>query len=219
MRAVQYPALAWPWVGLLLCLALVGQEYLVHTAGANAPLTIYHLVVMAVGVTSLALVALPPRRLGYFLGFAVCAGLMGYALYLQYGPQALEPCPLCMFQRVCVIAMGIVFLIAAIHNPGRVGATGYALLQVIIGGAGVALATRQVWLQSLPKDEVPACGMGLSYMLDSLPFTDVVKKVLEGSGECAEKGWVFLHLSIAGWTLVFFIAMIVASIALIRRGP
>jgi protein dithiol:quinone oxidoreductase len=218
MKSMRYPSLAWPWIGLLLCLALVGQEYLVQTAGLNAPLTIYHLVVMAVGVTSLALVALPPRRLGYFLGFFVCAGLMAYALYLQYG-QGLEPCPLCMFQRVCVIAMAVVFLIAAIHNPGRVGAAAYALLQVIIGGAGLALATRQVWLQSLPKDEVPACGMGLSYMLDSLPFTDVVKKVLEGSGECAEKGWVFLHLSIAGWTLVFFIAMIVASVALVRRGP
>jgi disulfide bond formation protein DsbB len=218
MKAGQYPSLAWPWVGLLLCVALIGQEYLVQTAGGNAPLTVFHLAVMAVGVTSLALLILPPRRVGYFLGFAVCAGLIAYALYLQYG-EGLEPCPLCIFQRICVIAMGIVFLLAAMHNPGRGGATAYAFLQAIIGGAGVALATRQVWLQSLPKDEVPACGMGLSYMLDSLPFTDVIKKVLEGSGECAEKGWVFLHLSIAGWTLVFFIAMIVASIALIRRSP
>ena len=148
----------------------------------------------------------------------MCAGLIGYALYLQY-VGGLEPCPLCVFQRICVIGMGLVFVIAAIHNPGRLGATAYALLQLITGGAGIALAARQVWLQSLPKDQVPACGMGLSYMLDTLPFTDVFRKVLEGSGECAEKGWEFLHLSIAGWTLVFFVAMIVASFALIRREP
>jgi protein dithiol:quinone oxidoreductase len=90
-------------------------------------------------------------------------------------------------------------------------------VQLIIGGAGAALAGRQVWLQSLPKDQVPACGMGLDYMLDTLPFTDVLRKVLEGSGECAEKSWEFLHLSIAGWTLVFFIAMTAASFALVRR--
>ena len=216
MKSANYPALTWPWIGLLLCCALVGQEYVRQAAGPDAPLTVYNVVIMTVGVTSLALLVLPPRRIAYLLGFAVCAGLIGYALYLQYG-AGLEPCPLCVFQRICVIGMGIVFLVAAIHNPGRTGATGYALLQLAIGGTGAGLAARQVWLQSLPKDEVPACGMGLNYMLDTLPLTDVVRKVLEGSGECAEKGWEFLHLSIAGWTLVFFVAMIVATFALTRR--
>ena len=79
------------------------------------------------------------------------------------------------------------------------------------------MARGQVWLQSAPKDQVPSCGMGLSYMMENLPFTDVLTKVVEGSGECAEKGWEFLHLSIAGWTLVFFIAMIASTFALIRR--
>ena len=88
---------------------------------------------------------------------------------------------------------------------------------MLIGGAGAAIAARQVWLQSLPKDQVPACGMGLDYMLETLPFSDVLQKVFEGSGECAEKGWEFLHLSIAGWTLVFFVAMIAVSFALVRR--
>jgi disulfide bond formation protein DsbB len=216
MKAANYPALPWPWVGLLLCCALVGQEYVRQAAGPEAPLTVYNIAIIAVGVTSLALLVLPPRRLAYLLGFAVCAGLMAYALYLQYG-VGLEPCPLCIFQRICVIGMGLVFLIAAFHNPGRAGATGYALLQLVIGGAGAGFAARQVWLQSLPKDQVPACGMGLDYMLDTLPFTDVLRKVLEGSGECAEKSWEFLHLSIAGWTLVFFIAMTAVSFALIRR--
>ena len=216
MNNRSYPSLTWPWVGLLLCLALLGQEYLLQATGSNAPLTAYRITLMAVAVASLALILLPPRRIGYLLGFLVCVGLMGYALYLQY-VEGLEPCPLCMLQRICVMAMGVVFLIAALHNPGRAGAGVYALLQLLIGGVGAAIAARQVWLQSLPKDQVPACGMGLNYMLETLPFTDALRQVLEGSGECAEKGWEFLHLSIAGWTLVFFVAMIVASFALIRR--
>ena len=216
MNASRYPSLTWPWVGLLLCLALLGQEYLLQATGANAPLTAYRIALMAVGVTSLALIALPRRRLGYLLGFVVCAGLMAFALYLQFGLD-LEPCALCTLQRVAVIAMGVVFLAAAFHNPGRAGATLYALVQLVLGGIGAALAGRQVWLQSLPKDQVPACGMSLDYMLDTLPLTETLRKVFEGSGECAEKSWEFLHLSIAGWTLVFFIAMIAASFALIRR--
>jgi disulfide bond formation protein DsbB len=216
MNSPRYPSLAWPWVGLLLCLALLGQEYLLLATGPNASLTAYRITLMVVGVTSLALILLPPRRIGYVLGFLVCVGLMGYALYLQYVLN-LDPCPLCVLQRVCVIAMGLIFLLAAFHNPGRTGATVYALLLLFVGGAGAALATRQVWLQSLPKDQVPSCGMSLNYMLETLPFTDVLNKVFAGSGECAEKNWEFLHLSIAGWTLVFFVAMIAAAFAFVRR--
>ena len=216
MSVTRYASLAWPWVGLLLCLALLGQEYLLLALGPNPPLTVYRLVVMAVGLTSLALVLLPPRRIAYVLAFFVCGGLIAYSLYLQY-IDGLNPCPLCIFQRVCVIGMGLIFLVGVFHNPGRTGAAVYAVLQLVIGGAGIALAARQVWLQSLPKDQVPACGMGLSYMMETLPLTDVVKKVFQGSGECAEKGWEFLHLSIAGWTLVFFTALVVTAFAVIRR--
>ena len=216
MMPSRYPSIAWPWVGVLLCVALLGQEYLLQVTGPNAPLTAYRVVLMAVGVTSAVLVLLPPRRIGYVLGFLVCLGLLGWAYYLQYGMD-LEPCPLCIIQRVCFAGMGLVFLVAIFHNPGRAGATVYALLQLLIGGFGAAVAMRQVWIQSLSKGEVPSCGMSLDYMLETLPLTETIRKVFEGSGECAEKSWVFLHLSVAGWALVFFIALVVASFALIRR--
>jgi disulfide bond formation protein DsbB len=214
----RYVPLPWPWLGFLLAIALVGQEALLHWFGTAPAINeaAYRVGVMSLGVACLALILLPPRRVAYMLGFLMCAALIGWALWLQYG-EGLEPCPLCMFQRVAVIAAGIVFLIAAIQNPFRPGAALYALLILVIAGAGAGFAARQIWLQALPKDQVPACGMGLHYMMDTLPFMDVVVKVLQGSGECAEKGWVFLGLSIAGWTFVFFAAMIVAAIALIRR--
>jgi disulfide bond formation protein DsbB len=203
----RYATVQWPWIGLLLCLALLGQEALL--AGIRV-------LVITVGVVSLALVLLPPRRIAYLIAFLICVALMGWALWLQYH-EGLDPCPLCIFQRVAVMAAGIVFLIAFIHNPGRTGAVIYAGLITLAAGAGAAFAGRQIWLQSLPKDQVPACGMGLNYMLESFPLVDVIKRVLAGSGECAEKAWVFVDLSIAGWTFVFFIAMIVGAFALARR--
>jgi disulfide bond formation protein DsbB len=213
----RYASIPWPWIGLLLCLALIGQEALL--ANVHGPSLVesgYRILVVAIGVLSLALLLLPPRRIAYLIAFLVCTGLIAWALWLQYH-EGLDPCPLCIFQRVAVIAAGVIFLLAFIHNPGRRGAWAYAALIVVAAGAGLAFAGRQVWLQALPKDQVPACGMGLSYMLDSLPLLDVVKKVFAGSGECAEKAWVFMGLSIAGWTFVFFVAMIVAAIALARR--
>src|SRR6185369_16387043 len=113
--------------------------------------------------------------------------------------------------------VGIVFLIAAVHNPGRIGAIVYAILTLAIAGFGALTAARHVWIQSLPKGEVPACGMGLNYMLETLPFTDVLNRVFQGSGECAEVAWTFLGLAIPGWTLVFFVALIAAAFALVRR--
>ena len=215
---IRYRAVPWPWLGFLVAIAVVSNEALLRWFGGVPAINeaAYRVAIMTLGVASLVLILLPPRRLAYALGFLVCAGLMGWALWLQYGLE-LDPCPLCIFQRVCVIAVGVIFLIAAIHNPERPGAALYALLTLLVAGAGAALAGRQIWLQALPKDQVPACGMGLSYMMESMPWLDVFTRVLKGTGECAEKAWVFLGLSIAGWTFVFFVGMIVAAIALIRR--
>ena len=215
---MRYAEVPWPWAGLTIALVLLAQEALVKLVGdsPSLALTSWRILVMTIGVTSFSLIILPPRRPAYLLGFAVCAALMGWALWLQYGLN-LDPCPLCALQRMAVIALGVVFLVAGVHNPGRLGAGIYAGLSVIIGLFGAVTAARHVWIQSLPKDEVPACGMGLNYMLETMPLADVLEKVFKGSGECAEVGWNLLGLAIPAWTLVFFIAMMVAAIVLVRR--
>ena len=144
-----------------------------------------------------------------FAAFAACAAMMAYALYSQHY-LLLDPCPLCIFQRVAVVALGIVFLLAAIHNPGRLGSAVYALLVAAAALAGAGVAGRHVWLQNLPPDKVPACGPGLDFMLDAFPFAEVLNMVLSGSGECAETSWVFLGLTMPAWV---FIAVVLLGIA------
>ena len=214
----RYAPIPWPLAGIFVAIVLVGFDLLLAALGANPPLaqSAYRMLVWTIGLSSLALLLLPGRRLAYLLGFLVCAGLMGWALWLQYGLE-LEPCPLCVFQRVAVITTGVVFLVAAIHNPGRGGAAFYALLTVVASGIGAGLAAWHVWIQAQPKGSVAACGMGLDYMLETLPLTDVISRVLKGSGECAEQGWLFLGLAIPAWTFVFFIALIAVAFALVRR--
>jgi protein dithiol:quinone oxidoreductase len=113
-----------------------------------------------------------------------------------------EPCPLCIFQRVAVIAMGLVFLAAALQGPGGAGRRVYGLLLVVAAAGGAVVAGRHLWLQSLPPERVPACGPGLDYMLESFPFTEMLQTVLSGSGECAEINWRLLGLAMPGWVLI-----------------
>jgi len=156
-------------------------------------------------------------RLGYAAGFLVCAGLMGFALYLQYYEYQ-DPCPLCLLQRVVFIVLMALFLVAALHGPGRVGATVYGGLLFVVAAIGAVIATRHVWLQHLPKDRVPECGPGLEFMLRKFPLTQALEKVLTGSGECAEAGWTLLGLTIAGWSLLWFVLLGAFALYLLWLG-
>lgn len=160
--------------------------------------------------------ALPSSRIVFLIVFLGCAFLMGVALYMEHAMQ-LEPCPLCIFQRVMVIATAIVALIGAIHNPGISGIKIYGGLSVLTAAGGAGLSMRQLWLQSLPEDAVPACGPGLDYLMDVFPLTEVLTMVLSGDGTCAEVVWEFLGISIPGWTLVGFIGLIAIGVFQIAR--
>ena len=154
---------------------------------------------------------MPSRRILNLAGFAVCCGLMGFALFAQH-VLLLDPCPLCVFQRVAVISIGLIFLVAALHNPSGAGRIVYGLLLALAAVAGAAVAGRHAWLQQLPPDEVPSCGPGLDYMLETLPFTEMLSTVFKGSGECAEIVWQFLGLSMPAWVFIWMTALGVAGV-------
>ncbi|MEX0943384.1 MAG: disulfide bond formation protein B [Pseudomonadales bacterium] len=160
--------------------------------------------------------ALPDSRIIYFLLAVGCVGAMAAALYMEHA-MGLEPCPLCIFQRVFVIVAGTIALIAALHNPRQLGIKIYGGLVTLSAVIGGGIAIRQLWLQSLPEDQVPACGPSLDYLLDVFPLTEVINMVLSGDGSCAEVQWTFLGLSIPGWTLVGFIGLAAIGIFQIVR--
>jgi disulfide bond formation protein DsbB len=155
------------------------------------------------------------RQRSLFIGaFFVCVALMAAALTMQYALR-LEPCPLCIIQRVLVIAFGGVVLVAALHDPQVIGRRVYGVLVVVLGVLGMVVAGRHVWLQNLPADQVPECGPGLDYLLEAFPLTEAMSLVFRGSGECAEVQWAFLGLTIPGWTLVVFAGFTIFGLLLI----
>ncbi len=160
-------------------------------------------------------VVITSRRI-YAACFVACVGLMGFALYLQH-VQKLDPCPLCIFQRIVIIVLGVVSLAAFAHNPAGWGRRVYAGMALALSAAGAGLAARHVWIQSFP--DAVECGPGLGYMLEQFPLTEVFSKVLKGSGDCADVLWTFLGLSIPGWTLVVFAVFVILSLAFMIRPP
>jgi disulfide bond formation protein DsbB len=135
-----------------------------------------------------------------------CAGMLAYAFYAEH-ILGLEPCPLCMFQRVAVLLVGLVAIAGALHAPGSLGTRLYGVGGFLAAGLGVAIAGRHLWLQSLPKDQLPSCAPPLDFMWDNFPFGQMLKTVLMTSGECANIDWQFLGLSMPFWTLTCFVAL------------
>jgi len=150
-------------------------------------------------------------RFFFLIIVLVCAGLLGYGYYLQF-VEGLEPCPLCIFQRVAYITVLAVAFIGMLHGPGRIASMLYSGLIGLAALTGAVIAARQVWLQHLPPDQVPECGPGLDFMLEVFPLIEAIGMVFSGSGECAEVGWTFLSLSIAEWSLVCFTVLALAGI-------
>ena len=136
-----------------------------------------------------------------FLGAAACALLLVYAYYAQHFLH-LEPCPLCIFQRVGIFALGVVFLLAAAHDPVSTGRRIYAAALVLVALATCGVALRHLYIQSLPPGSVPACGASLDFMLKVFPLSEVLTRVLSGSGECAKIEWRFLGLAMPAWVLI-----------------
>ena len=162
--------------------------------------------------------ALPTPRGAFLIVAAICAALLGYGYWLQY-VERLDPCPLCLVQRGFFYAVGGVALLAGLHGPRRAGTLLYSLLMLLFAAGGAAAAGRQVWLQHLPPEKVPACGPDLFFMLNNFPLGDVVQRLIRGTGECAVVDWKFLGLSIAGWALLWFVAFGAYALWLAFRNP
>jgi disulfide bond formation protein DsbB len=150
---------------------------------------------------------MPSKRILNVMAFLACAGMMAFALFVQH-VLLMEPCPLCVLQRVAVIGAGIAFLLLALHDPRAGWARRiYMSLLGLFALGGLVVAGRHVWLQHLPPDKVPSCGPGLGYMLDNFPFADALKMVFTGSGECAVIDWSLLGISMPGWVFIALLAL------------
>lgn len=157
------------------------------------------------------------RNLQVFLVIMAVIG-MSFALFFLQRYMGFSPCPLCIFQRIGLMIMGGFALIAAIFDSKSKIVRLLLWLGSLAGiGWAAVVAGRHVWLQHLPADQVPSCGPGLDYWLDTLPMQQVLKEVFAGSGECASIEWTFMGLSIPEQSLILFSVLILVHLLILWR--
>ena len=158
---------------------------------------------------------LQPRQI-HLIVFILVGVLIGYAAY-SIKILGLEACTLCITQQFFYCVIGVTSFVAFLHNPLGPLVRLYSGFIFLCATAGAWIAGRQVWLQSLPEDEVPLCGPPLEYIIDVFPFADVLNALFMGDGNCAEIPWQFLGLSMAGWSFIWFGVIIILSLLAIKK--
>lgn len=154
-------------------------------------------------------------KTGYLLGFVKCFGLVGLALWIQTRYN-LEPCPLCISQRIVFMSLGVLFLLGAFVKPETLIAKGLTALQVLtaLGGAGVAI--RHWWIQAHKEEMIVDCGVGFDYMFENFPLKKALDLVFKGTGDCAAIDWTFLGLTIPQLALIAFAGFAVYAFYLFK---
>jgi len=153
----------------------------------------------------------PSIRQTFLIVFFGCIGLILTALYMQY-QMDMAPCALCITQRVFIVLVGLLALIASLHNPDTLGRRIYCSLGALSAIIGGLFSARHLWLQSLPEDLVPACGPDLEYLLNTFPLMEALEVLLQGDGNCADVSWTLLGISIPGWTLVAYAGLMAINV-------
>jgi disulfide bond formation protein DsbB len=144
-------------------------------------------------------------------GFLACAALLAYAYYEQFA-LGVEPCPLCIFQRIAFIAIGVIFLAAAWQNPRATGRRVYAMLLLLAAAVGAGIAAWHLWVQSQPPDPMAGCAPGWNYMVENFPIGKVLKMAFTGEADCAQVNWSLLGMAMPFWTLLCYALLGVGAI-------
>ncbi len=155
-------------------------------------------------------------RTPFLVGFLACVAAVGAALFYFQRYLGLEPCPLCIFQRISIMVVGAIFLIALLHNPTGIGRRIYGLLLTIASLSGIGIALRHLWLQYGSHEEL-SCGGTLEFMLENDPLLKVVEDVFKGTGDCGEIVWSLFGVSIPGWTLLLLLGLLALSLGILFR--
>ncbi|MES2218939.1 MAG: disulfide bond formation protein B [Pseudomonadota bacterium] len=154
---------------------------------------------------------LPALRFTYFTGLIAITLVLAFTAFIQTY-KGLIPCPLCILQRVALMILGVLFFFGAILKLKNPAHYVISVLSLLIATGGWTLAARQVWLQYSPEAQAGDCSVGLNYMIQTFPFTEVLKKIFQSNVDCAKVDWDLLGLSLAGWSLIFFSTLVLMTL-------
>ena len=150
-------------------------------------------------------------RIVFVLVAVACASLMSYGIFYLQEELGLEPCPMCILQRIALICIGVTALVAAIHGPREWGVKVYSGLILVFAVLGGGVAIRHSYVQHFPPASL-TCGSDLDFILGNFPLVQALPKIFAGTGSCSMIEWRFLGLTIPEWTLAWFVIFAATAI-------
>lgn len=152
-------------------------------------------------------------RIGYLIGVVASFTLVAVALYIQIKDN-LEPCPLCIFQRIAFMVTGLLFLLGVLFNPRGVWQKVLGALQFAAAATGAGIAMRHIWIQNHADEVMAECGAGVEYLFQNFPLRKFLQLVFKGTGECSSIDWTLLGYTIPQLSLVAFVGLAIYAIVL-----
>lgn len=142
-----------------------------------------------------------------------CLGLVAVGMELQ-NLLRLAPCPLCIFQRLLYIAIGVVGLLGWVMPSGRLL---WSALTVGLAGLGLGVAAYQTWMQAYPH-LAPECSFTDPNAIESLVdwLGMQMPSLFLATGFCTSRDWEFLGMSMANWSAVVFAGIVGYAILLFQ---
>lgn len=146
---------------------------------------------------------------------AVAALGVGGGLFFQHVLK-LEPCPLCILQRVAIIGAGACAALGLLARGGR-GQLAAAVLATACALAGAGIAAWHSWILVYPPESM-SCGRPFEWFHKDFPLETWLPKLFAGHGDCLKVDWTFLGLAIPNLSLIAFTVLIAATVLAVRRA-
>ncbi len=150
------------------------------------------------------------------LGALISFFLIMSAIFIQT-QYNLEPCPLCITQRIIFIIIGCVFLSFAFFKVTKLIKVTHVILLISINCVGVIFSVRHILIQS-GWIVVPAeCGIDLDYMFDNFPLNEALNLLFRGAGDCSQIDWVMFGVTLPQLALIWYLIFIMLTIFIYKK--
>ena len=155
-----------------------------------------------------------PKALLSLIVVVVVLGVGG-GLFFQHVLK-LEPCPLCILQRVAIIGVGIFAALGLLARGGR-GQVAAAVLATACALVGAGIAAWHSWILLYPPESM-SCGRPFEWFHKDFPLETWLPKLFAGHGDCLKVEWTLLGLAIPNLSLIAFTVLIAVTVLAVRRS-
>lgn len=158
-----------------------------------------------------------PRQTWFMLAIGAIA--LAAATVLLSDWFHLDPCYLCVFQRVLLFVMGGLALGAAIFGTQRLAGCLFGLAAPFVAFFAIGIASYQSWLQMQPPGSITCVGgnpgsieLVVEWLGQRMP------SLFLATGFCEDDGMILFGLSLANWAVLCFTIFFITAIWTLRRS-